>query len=213
MSIGTLGAINLGTAVRHLAIAAVLMLGACAQHQELPAVTEASTAPEPLYLIGPGDGLTIFVWRNPDLSISVPVRPDGRISVPLLEDIVAAGKSATDLSREIEEQLAQYIQDPLVTVIITGFVGNYTEQVRIVGQATNPQALPYRAKMTLLDAMISVGGLAEFAAGNRATLVRNDGGEEKQYRLRIADLIKDGDISANAKLRPGDVIIIPESAF
>jgi polysaccharide biosynthesis/export protein len=213
MSLGTIGAINLGTAVRHIALAAVLVLGACAQIQDLPSATEADAAPEPLYKIGPGDNLTIFVWRNPDLGISVPVRPDGRISVPLLEDLVAAGKSATDLSREIEEQLAQYIQDPLVTVIVTGFVGNYTEQVRVVGQATNPQAIPYRAKMTLLDAMISVGGLAEFAAGNRATLVRRVGGEQKQYRLRIADLIKDGDISANASLLPGDVIIIPESVF
>jgi len=213
MSFGTMGAINLGTAVRHIAIAAVLVLGACARNQELPSVTEAISDVEPLYKIGPGDGLTIFVWRNPDLGISVPVRPDGRISVPLLEDVVAAGKSATELSREIEEQLAQYIQDPLVTVIITGFVGNYTEQVRVVGQATNPQAIPYRARMTLLDAMISVGGLAEFAAGNRATLVRTVGGEQKQYRLRIADLIKDGDISANANLLPGDVIIIPESVF
>ncbi len=213
MSLDTIGAINLGKAVRQIAVAAVLVLGACAGDQELPAATDAGSAPEPLYKIGPGDGLTIFVWRNPDLGISVPVRPDGRISVPLLEDIVAAGKSATELSREIEEQLAEYIQDPLVTVIVTGFVGNYTEQVRIVGQAINPQAIPYRAKMTLLDAMISVGGLAEFAAGNRATLVRNVGSEQKQYRLRIADLIKDGDISANASLMPGDVIIIPESVF
>lgn len=202
-----------GKAARSLALVAIMALGACAANQELPPATEAQSASEPLYKIGPGDSLTIFVWRNPDLGISVPVRPDGRISVPLLEDLVAAGKTATDLSREIEGKLAQYIQDPLVTVIVTGFVGNYTEQVRVVGQATNPQAIPYRANMTVLDAMISVGGLTEFAAGNRATLVRRIGGEQKQYRLRIADLIKDGDISANANLLPGDVIIIPESVF
>lgn len=213
MSSGTIGAMKFGTALRHAAIAAAFLLGACAQNQELPAAVVAESGPEPFYTIGPGDSLTIFVWRNPDLGMSVPVRPDGRISVPLLEDLVASGKSATELSREIEQQLSQYIQDPLVTVIVTGFVGNYTEQVRIVGQATNPQAIAYRARMTLLDAMISVGGLAEFAAGNRATLVRNVSGEQKQYRLRIDDLIKDGDISANANLLPGDVIIIPESVF
>ncbi len=209
----SLGTISLGKAIRQIAVAATLVLGACAGNQELPSAVDVGSAPEPQYKIGPGDALTIFVWRNPDLGISVPVRPDGRISVPLLEDVDAAGKTATELSREIEENLAQYIQDPLVTVIVTGFVGNYTEQVRIVGQAANPQAIPYRAKMTLLDAMISVGGLAEFAAGNRATLVRSVGGEQKQYRLRVADLIKDGDISANASLLPGDVIIIPESVF
>ena len=207
------GLTDFGKSLRRLAVVAVFALGACAGHEELPGVGQAESGNEPLYKIGPGDSLEIFVWRNPDLGITVPVRPDGRISVPLLEDVVAAGKTATDLSREIEAKLSEYIQDPLVTVIITGFIGNYTEQVRVVGQATNPQAIPYRAKMTLLDAMISVGGLAEFAAGNRATLVRRVGGEQKQYRLRIADLIKDGDISANADLLPGDVIIIPESVF
>ena len=213
MSFGKFGAIKLGATLRHAAIAAAFLLGACSDNQELPAATVADTGPEPFYTIGPGDSLTIFVWRNPDLGMSVSVRPDGRISVPLIEDLVASGKSATELSREIEEQLAQYVQDPLVTVIVTGFVGIYTDQVRIVGQATNPQAITYRANMTLLDAMISVGGLAEFAAGNRATLVRTVEGEQKQYRLRIDDLIKDGDISANANLLPGDVIIIPESIF
>lgn len=208
-----IGPMNLNKAARFLALATVLAVAACAGTEELPPAATSQSGAEPHYRIGPGDNLTIFVWRNPDLGASVPVRPDGRISVPLLEDVEAAGKTATDLSREIEAALAQYIQDPLVTVIVTGFVGNYTEQVRVVGQAINPQAIPYRANMTLLDAMISVGGLAEFAAGNRATLVRTVGGEQKQYRLRIADLIKDGDISANANLLPGDVIIIPESIF
>ena len=209
-----IGPMNLDKAARFVALAVVLAIGACAGGTtELPPADTTPSSSEPLYRIGPGDNLNIFVWRNPDLGISVPVRPDGRISVPLLEDVEAAGKTATDLSREIERDLAQYIQDPLVTVIVTDFVGNYTEQVRVVGQATNPRAIPYRANMTLLDAMISVGGLAEFAAGNRATLVRTVDGEQKQYRLRIADLIKDGDISANANLQPGDVIIIPESVF
>ena len=211
MSIGPMNFV--GRSARYLAVAAALMLGACAGFAELPAATEARAGGEPLYKIGPGDSLEIFVWRNPDLGIEVPVRPDGRISVPLLEDVVAAGKTPTQLSREIEEKLAQYIQDPLVTVIVTNFVGNYTEQVRVVGEATNPQAIPYRANMTVLDAMISVGGLTEFAAGNRATLVRQVEGEQMQYRLRIADLIKDGDITANANLLPGDVIIIPQSIF
>lgn len=195
------------------ALLLIATLGGCAERESAPPLVAQAAVEEPLYLIGPGDSLNIFVWRNPDLSISVPVRPDGRISVPLLEDITAAGKTPTELSREIEGELGQYIQDPLVTVIVTGFVGAFSEQVRVVGQATNPRALPYRAHMTVLDAMIEVGGLAEFADGNRATLVRTEAGEQKQYRVRIADLIQDGDISANAELLPGDVIIIPESIF
>lgn len=207
------GPILIGRTLRSLAAAAVLALGACGGTSNLPAVADVEPGTVPLYKIGPGDNLDIFVWRNPELSISVPVRPDGRISVPLLEDLVAAGKTSTELSREIEQNLGQFVQNPLVTVIVTGFVGNYTEQVRILGEATNPQSLPYRSRMTLLDAMIAVGGLTGFAAGNRATLVRTVGGEQKQYRLRLADLIKDGDITANADLLPGDVIIIPESIF
>lgn len=207
------GPILIGRTFRCLAAAAVMALGACGGTSNLPTVAEATPESVPLYKIGAGDTLDIFVWRNPELSISVPVRPDGRISVPLLEDLVAAGKSATELSREIERDLAQFVQDPLVTVIVTGFVGNYTEQVRILGEATSPQAIPYRSNMTLLDVMIAVGGLTNFAAGNRATLVRTVGGEQKQYRLRLDDLIKDGDITANADILPGDVIIIPESAF
>jgi polysaccharide export outer membrane protein len=192
---------------------AVVALGACSGGQNLPTAAVGGSAERPQYRIGAGDNLRIFVWQNPELSVSVPVRPDGRISVPLLEDLLAAGKTPTDLSREVEERLSKYVQDPLVTVIVTGFVGDYTEQVRVVGQATNPLAIPYRANMTLLDAMISVGGLGQFAAGNRSTLVRTVGGEQKQYRVRVADLIKDGDISANVDLLPGDVIIIPESFF
>ena len=165
------------------------------------------------YVIGPGDQLEIFVWRNPELTQSVPVRPDGKISVPLVEDLQAADKTATELAREIERALSKFVRDPLVTVIVSGFQGVYQTQVRVVGQATAPQALPYRDNMTLLDVMIAVGGLTEFAAGNRSKLVRTVDGETVQATVRLEDLIRDGDISANVPVAPGDVIIIPEAWF
>ncbi len=165
------------------------------------------------YLIGPGDQLEIFVWRNPELTQSVPVRPDGKISVPLVEDLPAADKTATQLAREIEHALSKFVRDPLVTVIVSDFQGVYQTQVRVVGQATDPQALPYRDNMTLLDVMIAVGGLTEFAAGNRSKLVRTVDGETIQATVRLEDLIRDGDISANVPVAPGDVIIIPEAWF
>ena len=165
------------------------------------------------YIIGPGDSLNIFVWRNPELSQTVPVRPDGKISVPLVEDLLAGGKTATQLAREIEEVLSTYIKEPLVTVIVGGFQGVYETQVRILGEATRPQTLPYRDKMTVLDVMIAVGGLTEFAAGNKARLVRTVDGAQHMAVLRLEDLIKDGDISANVPIAPGDVIIIPEAWF
>ncbi len=165
------------------------------------------------YLIGPGDRLEIFVWRNPELTRSVPVRPDGKISVPLVEDLPAADKTATELAREIEHALSKFVRDPLVTVIVSNFQGVYQTQVRVVGQATDPQALPYRDNMTLLDVMIAVGGLTEFAAGNRSKLVRTVDGETVQATVRLEDLIRDGDISANVPVAPGDVIIIPEAWF
>ncbi len=167
----------------------------------------------PYYLIGPGDSLSIFVWRNPDLSMSVPVRPDGRITMPLVEDLQASGKTPSQLARDIERVLAKYVKDPLVTVIVTGFVGPYSQQVRVVGEATQPQALPYREHMTVLDVMIAVGGLTEFAAGNRARLIRVVDGKQQVIRLRLDDLLKDGDITANVPLLPGDTLIIPESWF
>lgn len=193
--------------------AAVMGLSGCGIRTELPPakISQQTAESTPLYRIGPGDQLQIFVWRNPELTTEVPVRPDGRISVPLLEDVVASDKTPTDLAREIEKRLAQYIQDPFVTVIVTGFVGPFTEQIRVVGQATSPQSIPYRANMSMLDVMIAVGGLTEFAAGNRSTLIRSVNGVNKEYRVRIDDLINDGDISANVELLPGDVIIIPES--
>lgn len=165
------------------------------------------------YRIGPGDVLRIFVWGNPGLSETVPVRPDGRVSIPLVEDLDVVDKTPTEAGRLIEGRLGAFIEDPLVTVIVTEFVGPFTQQVRVVGEATEPKALPYRANMTVLDVMIEVGGLTEFAAGNRSTLVRKEAGADQQYRVRLGDLIRDGDITANVQMQPGDVLIIPESFF
>jgi polysaccharide export outer membrane protein len=152
------------------------------------------------------------VWRNPELSMSVPVRPDGKITTPLVEDLPALGKDSTTLARDIEQALAKFIREPVVTVIVTSFVGPYSEQIRVVGEATKPQTLPYVQKMTLLDVMISVGGMTDFADGNRATILRTAEGN-KQYSVRIKDLVKNGDVSANVEMRPGDVLIIPQSWF
>lgn len=165
------------------------------------------------YLIGPGDTLNIIVWRNPEISMSVPVRPDGKITTPLVEDLPASGKTSTELARDIEETLAKYLQQPVVTVVITGFVGPFTEQIRVVGEASQPQALPYRENMSLMDVMIAVGGLTDFAAGNRASIIRSVDGVQQQYRVRLDDLIRDGDISANVPVYQGDVLVIPESYF
>lgn len=167
--------------------------------------------PGPNYLIGPLDGLNIFVWRNPELSVRITVRPDGRLSIPLIDDLPATGKTPSELARDIEEALGQFISSPIVSVMVDGFVGPFSQQVRVVGEAGSPQAIPYRSNMTLLDVMIQVGGLTEFAAGNRATLVRFENGEQKEYDLDIESLIKDGRIEANIKILPGDVLIIPES--
>jgi len=164
------------------------------------------------YIIGPGDTVNINVWRNPELSMSVPVRPDGRITTPLVEDIPATGQTPTQLARTIEKALAKYIQDPVVTVIVTGFNGPLERQIRVVGQAAKPQALAYREKMTLLDIMIAVGGITEFADGNKATILRG-GDKPQQFTVRLRDLVKLGDVSANVEMRPGDVLIIPESFF
>jgi polysaccharide export outer membrane protein len=191
-----------------------MVLAACSQDEVLPSapvVAEAVSAP--VYQIGPGDTLRIFVWGNPGLSDTVPVRPDGRISIPLLEDLEVAGKSPTDLGREIEAKLSAFVQDPLVTVIVTEFVGPFSQQVRVVGEAVEPQAIPYRANMSVLDVMIEVGGLTDFAAGNRATIIRSEDNEQRQFEIRLDDLVKDGDITANVAMQPGDVLIIPESFF
>ena len=167
------------------------------------------------YVIGSGDQLSIFVYRNPDLSEGgVAVRPDGRISTPLIEDIVAAGKTPTQLAREIEQRLSKYIQDPNVTVIVRSFIGPPDRQVRVIGEATDPIAIPYRDHMTLLDVMIATKGLTRYAAGNRAIVVRTDpGGQSETIRVRLNDLIKEGDISQNIEMSPGDTLIIPQSWF
>lgn len=194
-----------------LAVVAVALLAGCATSSFPPAPTQAADA-EYNYVIGPGDNLNIVVWRNPELSMSVPVRPDGKITTPLVEDLPAIGKDSSQLARDIEEALAQYIREPVVTVIVTGFRGPYSEQIRVVGEAAQPQTLPYVQRMTLLDVMIQVGGITDFAAGNRATILRTAEGN-KQYSVRINDLLKRGDVSANVEMRPGDVLIIPQSWF
>lgn len=184
---------------------------------QLPSAQFVSSneGPGPYYIIGPLDSIQIFVWRNPELSTGVVVRPDGRISVPLIDDLPATGKTPSELARSIEEKLSTYIQNPIVTVIVGGFSGPFAQQVRVVGEAANPQAIPYRSNMTLLDVMIAVGGLTDFASGNRARLVRFDAasGAQREFGLKIDNLLKDGDIKSNVRIEPGDVIIIPESFF
>ena len=188
-----------------------LGLSACAGGVAPPAPS-AETATSP-YLIGPGDTLTIFVWRNPELSTDVTVRPDGRVSMPLVEDIVATGKTPSELAREVETRLSKYLSSPLVTVMQKQFVGPFNRQIRIFGEAVQPKALAYRANMTLLDAMIEVGGLTRFAAGDRATLVRTIDDKQDTYSIHIDSLIRDGDIQSNVPLSPGDIIIIPQRFF
>jgi polysaccharide export outer membrane protein len=165
------------------------------------------------YLIGPGDSVNIFVWRNPEVSGSFTVRPDGKITTSLVEDIDVAGKTPTQLAREIEKVLGTFLRDPVVTVTVGGFVGPYSEQIRIIGEASQPQAINYKQHMTLLDVMIAVGGLTQYADGNEAVLVRLENGQQKQYNILIEDLIKGGKISANVDVLPGDIIIIPEAWF
>jgi polysaccharide biosynthesis/export protein len=196
--------------VRIFSVLIATALAGCAGN--LPPAPKDAATTEYKYVIGPGDQLNIVVWRNPELSGLIPVRPDGKISSPLIEDMVAQGKNPSELAREMEARLKRYIQDPVVTVVIQQFNGPNTEQIRVVGQAAKPQALPYRQNMTLLDVMISVGGITDFAAGNRAVLMRASEGN-KQYNVRLRDLLKRGDVSANVEMRPGDVIIIPESWF
>jgi polysaccharide export outer membrane protein len=201
----------LGRAWTHLAAAAAIVLvslGGLAAAQPVAPTTDTSK-----YVIGPGDMLQISVWHNPELSTQVPVRPDGRISTPLVTDVVAAGRTPEELGHDIETRLKKYVPDPLVTVIVSSFVGPYNQQVRIVGEASTPKALSYLAHMTVLDAMIAVGGLTPYASGNRAKLVRRINGKETETTLRLSDLLKSGDLSANTELQPGDIIIIPQSFF
>jgi polysaccharide export outer membrane protein len=201
-----------------MAVLTLAFLQACSggSEQTLPSAPPATlqqTEDVPIYVIGPLDTLEVFVWGNPELSSGATVRPDGRVTLPIVEDMPAAGKTPAALAREIEEELGKFVVDPIVTVSVSGFVGPFAQQVRIVGEASEPQAIPYRANMTILDVMIAVQGLTEFAAGNRTQLVRTEGGEQIAYNVRLDDLLRDGDISANVSVFPGDVIIIPESWF
>lgn len=197
----------------HLATAAVLavVLAACTTPVYPPAPQTVDTSAY-TYIIGAGDTVNIIVWRNPELSMSVPVRPDGKVSAPLVEEVVAQGKTPVQLARDIEKVLGTYVRDPVVTVLVNGFVGPYSEQIRVLGAAARPQALPYKAKMTVLDVMIAVGGLTDFANGNKATILRTSEGN-KQYTVRLRDLVKYGDVSANVDMKPGDILIIPQSYF
>lgn len=188
----------------------VLVAAGCSSvHPPAPAT---AASPDYSYIIGPGDMVNIVVWRNPDLSALVPVRPDGKIAAPLVEDLVAQGKTATNLARDIEKELSKFIRDPVVNVVVTAFIGPYSEQIRVVGEVGKPQVLAYKNKMTLLDVMIAVGGLTDFADGNQASILRTSEGN-RQYSVRIKDLIKRGDVSANVEMKPGDVLIIPQSWF
>ncbi|MGR5145006.1 XrtA/PEP-CTERM system exopolysaccharide export protein [Photobacterium alginatilyticum] len=165
------------------------------------------------YLIGPGDNLNIFVWGNPEISGTFTVRPDGKLSTSLVDDIDASGRTPTELASSIESRLAAYVRDPIVTVIVEDFIGPYSEQVRVIGEASRPKAINYRENMTLLDVMVAVGGLTEYADGNDARLIRVINGQQRQFGLRMGDLIRDGDIQANIDILPGDIIIIPEAWF
>ena len=193
-----------------------LLISGCSSNK-LPTATTHSSLTTSVdnynYLIGPGDNLNIFVWRNPEVSGSFVVRPDGKITTSLVEDIEVSGRTPTQLGREIEESLSKYIRDPIVTVSVTNFSGPFSEQVRVIGEAANPQAINYRENMTLLDLMIAVGGLTEFASGNRAKLIRVVNGEQKEYKVKIGKLVNNGDIRANVDILPGDIVIIPQARF
>ncbi len=186
-------------------------LGACAgTGSDIPTPPDRGDAD---YVIGPGDQLRVYVRNNPDMSVDIPVRPDGKISVPMIQNMRAAGKTPSELAEDLEADLEEFIRDPNVTVMVTGFVGTYDAQIRVIGQAVQPQAIAYRDGMTVLDAVIEVGGLTQFAAGNRARLVRDSGDGSQTYRVRLNDLISNGDMRHNHALRPGDVLVIPEAIF
>jgi polysaccharide export outer membrane protein len=195
-----------------IALAAAVLLGGCTTVGNHPPLPRTVEAPALRYKIGPLDTLSVVVWRNPELSTQVTVRPDGYISTPLVDDLLASGKSPPDLAREVERALSKVLRDPVVSVVVSGFQGVYSDQIRIVGEASKPQAVPYRQNMTVLDVMIQVGGLTDYADGNAAVLIRGaEGG--KQYSVRLKDLLRRGDISANAAMMPGDIIIVPQSWF
>lgn len=202
---------------RFIAMAAMVLLAACATEKTLPmpsaeimtgTYTNASD-----YRIGPGDVLNVTVWHNADLSGSLTVRPDGRISMPLIGETVAAGRTPADLGRELQDKFRPFVKDPLVTVTPTQFVGPFSRQVRVIGEAVQPRAIPYTANMTVLDVMIAVGGLTRYADGDRAEIVRNVLGTQQTYEVHLDSLIRDGDITSNVAVQPGDILIIPQRFF
>ena len=198
-------------------VVSITLLAGCTSSPLLPTATVhpslTTSVSDYKYLIGPGDSVQIFVWRNPEISGRFIVRPDGKITTSLVEDIPVSGKTPTMLAREIETSLSKFIRDPIVSVTVTKFVGPFSEQIRIVGEALNPKAINYKENMTLLDVMVVVGGLTEFADGNNARLIRVVNGIETTFRVALDDLVKSGDITANAEVLPGDIIIIPEAWF
>jgi len=196
-----------------LVLLLMALVVACAKDQVVLGEPPPEGEEAPFYIIGPGDTIQMFVWGNPDLSASVPVRPDGRITTPLVEDVQASGKTPTQLARDMEKELEKYVKNPVVTIIVTGFVGRTSEQIRVVGEAAQPQSIPYTERMTLLDVMIAVGGITDFASGNRASIVRVVDGQLRQIRVKLNDLLRDGDITANVEMKPGDILIIPEAWF
>ena len=191
------------------AFAAALVLGACAGGTGLPPAQLGAESPSPQYRVGPGDTLEIFVWREEELSVDMPVRPDGVISVPLVGDITAEGKTPAKLARELEGKLADFIQVPQVTIIVSDSVGSLRDRIRVIGSATEPRVMAYRVYMTMLDVLIAIGGLSQFADGNGSILIRREDSQRKQYCIRLDDLLRDGDMSADVDMIPGDVLIIP----
>ena len=196
-------------------VLSLLIVSCASAPTPAPAPTPTPTelkAPESNYIIGPGDSLEVFVWRSPELSVTVPVRPDGKISTPLVEDMVAVGKTPPQLARDMEKVLSEYVRAPKVNIIVTTAASAFS-LVRVVGQVVKPSALPYREGMRVLDAILAVGGLTQFASGNRARIVRMENGKETIIHVKVADLVNNGDVKQNAPLKPGDVLVVPQSLF
>lgn len=209
-----MNAINPLISFRWIMLLAVLMgLSGCATTNYPMAPAKTAQQADWNYLIGPGDSVNVFVWRNPEVSGTFPVRPDGKMTMNLVEDMPASGKTPTQLARDLEKALSKYIQEPIVTVIVAGGIGPFSQQVRVIGQATKPQALNYREHMSLIDLMIDVGGITDFAAGNKAYILRTVDGKQQRLGVRLDDLVNGGDISADVPILPGDVLVIPESFF
>jgi polysaccharide export outer membrane protein len=201
------------TTTLYIILGLTIVGSGCTSFSNVPPSAATKPSATTRYIIGPRDTLKIFVWQHPDISTTVPVQPDGNITIPLVEDMPASGKTSSELARDLEQALDKYLKKPIVTVTVTEFIGTFREQIRVVGQATRPQAVSYRNNMTLLDIMIEVGGLTEFAAGNQAKIVRQVNKTPEEFNVRLGDLLKKGDMSVNLHMYPGDILIIPESWF